>query len=335
MPRAVLLNDTRVDRHHGCDRVFAAISRHCRASSIDIIATSPAHADWQVNHEFLRSFESADLVVVNGEGTIHDDLPAGERLLQAGRYAKAINIPAVLINCTWANNGPYLHDLAASFSLVAVRERESARQLERSVSQIMVVPDLSLDGLAWYEGPRAGIGIGDSVVRQKALTLRQLKRDINARYIPMQYPLRGPMGAARYIREFQSRKDLSSPLQALRYLACRLEQWKCATQDHQSYFTLIERLELFITGRFHGVCLALGLGTPVLALASNTNKIHSMLDDAGLKNRVVQPSGLTEHPIGQWGQWRDNEAEALREYLENARTARASLFDRLRELASS
>ncbi len=53
-----------------------------------------------------------------------------------------------------------------------------------------------------------------------------------------------------------------------------------------------------VTGRFHQVCMALALGTPFLAVRSNTAKIEALCRDAGLDptHRMVEPE---EIPIVQ------------------------------------
>ena len=118
MAKAVLINDTRVDLHHGCDLVWQSLVVNCATVGIEIIATAPAHVDWKENHLFMQAFETADLVIVNGEGTIHHDKHAGDNLLDAGRLARQQGIPAGLINCTWEGNGPEFKKKLEDFSLV-------------------------------------------------------------------------------------------------------------------------------------------------------------------------------------------------------------------------
>lgn len=49
--------------------------------------------------------------------------------------------------------------------------------------------------------------------------------------------------------------------------------------DLAAYLTWMEGLDLYVTGRFHGVCLAAMLKKPFLAFPSNSHKIEGLLKD--------------------------------------------------------
>jgi hypothetical protein len=53
------------------------------------------------------------------------------------------------------------------------------------------------------------------------------------------------------------------------------------------YEWLARDASLLVTGRFHGVCLALALEIPVLAIASNSHKVQGLLEDVGLRHRLI------------------------------------------------
>ena len=46
-----------------------------------------------------------------------------------------------------------------------------------------------------------------------------------------------------------------------------------------AYISWMKSLDLFVTGRFHGVCLAILLNVPFLAFPSNSHKIEGILND--------------------------------------------------------
>ena len=70
MVNAVLLNDTSKRYHHGCARVSRIIKNGLQKQGVDLIATSFAHKNWKKNKLFLKSLKKAQLIIINGEGTL-------------------------------------------------------------------------------------------------------------------------------------------------------------------------------------------------------------------------------------------------------------------------
>lgn len=333
MAKAVLLNDTRVDLHHGCDRVWQSLVMNCATVGIDIFATAPAHVDWKENHLFMQAFETADLVIVNGEGTIHHDKQAGDNLLDAGRLARQQGIPAALINCTWESNGPEFKKKLMDFSLISVRETLSEKEIASVNIKPMVVPDLSLEGLNWHNNPRKKIGFGDSVARHELPVLHTLlKATFESVAFPIQYPQEGMAGFWQFFRTYIHKSDLLHPKDLARIISNRILQWRNATRDSEEFIRRLSHLSLLISGRFHSICAAMGTGTPFLALESNSHKVRGMLIDAGLISRLILPSGLTEELMQASTTWKDSERESLYSYLSEAACLRKDLFNRLAEL---
>ena len=54
-----------------------------------------------------------------------------------------------------------------------------------------------------------------------------------------------------------------------------------------SYQLWLKSLELYVTGRFHGVCLAAMIGVPFLALSSNSHKIEGILKDMDCSKLLI------------------------------------------------
>lgn len=55
----------------------------------------------------------------------------------------------------------------------------------------------------------------------------------------------------------------------------------------QAYVNWMKSLDLYITGRFHGVCLAMMLQVPFLAIPSNSHKIEGLLADCGCLELLI------------------------------------------------
>jgi len=333
MAKAVLLNDTRVDFHHGCDLVWQSLVVNCAKVGIDILATAPAHVDWKENHLFMKAFETADLVIVNGEGTIHHDKETGGYLLDAGRLARQQGIPAALINCTWEGNGSEFIQKLGDFSLVSVRETLSEKEIASKNIKPLVVPDLSLEGLNWQNNPRKKIGFSDSVVQHYLPMLYTLLKETSEGVsTPIQYPEEGMAGLWRFFATYIQKSDLLHPKDLARIISSRFLQWRNATRGSEAFIRRLSHLSLLISGRFHSICVAMGTGTPLLALESDSHKVRGMLIDAGLISRLLLPSELTEERILDSMTWKDSERESLSHYLSEATKLRKDLFNRLAEL---
>lgn len=78
MKKALIVNDTSYENHHGCELVIKNIHKLLEKNNIKVIATNPTGVDWFKNRKFIRSIYKADIVIINGEGTLHHYLPDGD-----------------------------------------------------------------------------------------------------------------------------------------------------------------------------------------------------------------------------------------------------------------
>lgn len=58
--------------------------------------------------------------------------------------------------------------------------------------------------------------------------------------------------------------------------------------DVYSYMSWLKSLELYVTGRFHGVCLSILTKTPFLAIPSNSHKIEGILKDMNCEGLLIK-----------------------------------------------
>lgn len=137
---ALLLNDTRSERHLGCDLVIANILAECRRVGIDVVATAPNSAS-DDERQVASRIGQIDLLLVNGEGTMHDDRPKALQLARAARIAHEQGVRTVLFNTTWQNN-LRLMEFLNGFDRVFCRESYSAREVRDAGVPAHVVPDM-------------------------------------------------------------------------------------------------------------------------------------------------------------------------------------------------
>ena len=330
----VLINDTRADLHHGCWRVMRTLEGQLARVDLEVVARAPAHADWRKDPAIAEAIGKAALVVVNGEGTIHHDRPAGEALLAVGAAARSAGVPAALVNASWDANGPAYTRALTDFTLVSVRESRSAAQIQAAGLAARVVPDLSLFEAVAPPAVRAGVGFTDSVLRGVALDLEAARKRLGGVALPIHFNAPGLKGTLRNLRDGVAKRDLADPAFLIRSIAARLAWRAGETQGEADYMAKVAALALLVTGRFHAATFALAAGTPVLAVESNTHKIGATFEDAGLAPwRRIDPADLDAALLARAARWEPGEEASLADYLADGRRKTTALFDDLAGLA--
>lgn len=152
--KVTILNDTS-GRHFGCELVMQTYRDQLKRVGIEIIKTVP------VKTKKIKIPKGTDLVIVNGEGSLHH-----------GRHRQLVTIanryPAVLLNTVWQNNPDYsaLH----KFKYISVRESFSLNSLPEGLSNVEVVPDVTFASHFFHTfkklTPTKDIGITDNVVEK-------------------------------------------------------------------------------------------------------------------------------------------------------------------------
>jgi hypothetical protein len=282
--RAVLFNATERNGHHGCALVAAQTDKLAKEAGIDVVA----RLDLGIPSKFDER-AGYDMVLVNGEGSVHHDQPAAMRVANVGRFFRRIGKPAYLINASYEANGPRISEGVACFRLIYVRDTRSRDELAKLGIAATVVPDLSL---TWQCAPVGVSGnrlvVVDSVQNSVSAGLYALAQAHAGRYFTIKaeppvlrdFPDRNQARRAKYFL----RRGLAMALPQ----GWRREKLRPSHPSFDSFITaLTDGTALIISGRFHGVCMALVLEVPVLGLRSNTSKIEALLADIGLANRTV------------------------------------------------
>ncbi|MDF1835889.1 MAG: polysaccharide pyruvyl transferase family protein [Alteraurantiacibacter sp. bin_em_oilr2.035] len=336
MIKALLLNDTRVDRHHGCTTVIETIDQLCEANGITIVARVAAHSDWRESEDICRKFEEIDLLIVNGEGTIHHDRPAGRALLAAGPYAKRRGKFACLLNSTWQANSAASLKMLEAFDVVTVRESASENELTGHGFAPRMIPDFALYHQPRISAIRTGVGYCDSVEGSKAIALYRRMWELGAVPLPIVRPSLEPLGILRWIKRFDpAMSTLARPTHARDALRATWQDYSEQVGSRDNFTARVAAHELIVTGRFHMMIFALSAQTPILAIGSNTHKIEATLSDAGLEPwRAVSDASLIDQAlVDRASRWHSEEQEKLASFVEHGRYAMEALFKDLRSMA--
>ena len=156
MSKVVLVNDTSLfNTHFGCQLVGQTIREQCARVGLNIIASLPLDFDARLAKPWLGR---ADLVIINGEGSIHH-----------GRKTHLLDLandyPTALINCVFQENGE--QPSLKNFRYISARESLSAAEIIRQGAACEVVPDLIFASTLLRSivapAPNLPLGITDNV----------------------------------------------------------------------------------------------------------------------------------------------------------------------------
>lgn len=327
MTKVVILNDTRLDFHHGCARVMSVLERGLRAQGMSVTATSPLRHRWWQDRHFLRHLAQADRVVINGEGTLHHGRGAGADLLKVVDH-DACRAPVFLANAIYQENPADWSRFLEKFRGIWVRDSRSAAELEAAgVRCDGMLPDLTLcDGaISGFEQRRMGTIVGDSVDTSITAGLRKLSQQMNATFLPSLSHLKRPKGRnpfSRFLRNsYIARFERSAKKE--------FPQLHLAKTPDE-YARYLARAELHVTGRFHGVCFSLLSKTPFVALQSNSWKVEALLSDLGLSaSRLIAVADLNEGLSPSDWEYSDVELSNIDAALLAARESAAEMFSKI------
>ncbi|MFD0987160.1 polysaccharide pyruvyl transferase family protein [Methyloligella solikamskensis] len=280
--RAVLVNDTAAKGHHGCALVNRQLAELAREAGIGIAHTLPLTASW----ETIKG-EAPDLIVVNGEGTLHHDTKGAHAIAALGAKAQAAGPPAFLINTICQDLPPSLGEGLKGYTCVFARDRYSQQSFAEHGMTAGYAPDLTLT----YRAPdreRRGdtLFITDSSMGAETTALFRLSETLpGARFLPLRS--RPPEGRGLLDREalrYRVRTTLArihpDPVYRARYLEI--------VEDFDDFIGLLQTEAGFLlAGRFHAVCIALDLGLPFFAVPPNSWKVEALLEEVGLSHRLL------------------------------------------------
>ena len=248
MKTAILLNDTSYESHIGSRTVVDSFDYLCKKYDIKVIKKYTRAQCIELIREIIPLFDKVDLILINGEGSLHHHpRPSTAFFKIIMRYIKKRH-KVVLFNTLWQDmkyKGLSKH--LRKINLISVRESYSYEELVKKYpkEKLIITPDLIFHN-EFKSEDRSKIGYGDSVNHKIRSSFKR-----KANYFPLNFIHSGT---------YKNPTSLNYP-------------------SLQSYVTWLESLDLYITGRFHGVCLSAIAGTPFLSYPSNSHKIEGILHD--------------------------------------------------------
>lgn len=286
--KAIFVNDTRSEMHYGCKLVVENLTRFLAESGVIVQQYIGLEQRRQVRLLLESGIDAVDLVVINGEGTLHSDRQAAYDILDAAVVAVERGKPFILLNSTWRKNSSQLAERLRGAFFVGVREYPSMLELKAADIAASVLPDAVFltTGLSLYESGKSGTMLfSDSVLPEVSIQMEAMRRRFNGKPVSIFYAKNRVSFLWERIRSSPKRSILKNPLLAIPLLASYVSASRGITQHLGQLQQHFLEANVVITGRFHMVCILIMMRVPFYAVESNTSKISSMLKDVGIEGR--------------------------------------------------
>lgn len=311
---AIVLNDTRrASEHLGCLTVMSNLLRLCAEQGIHVARTIEP-VDAMNSAEFHKMLPLSDLVLVNGEGTMHHDAQAALELLRAVKHAKQQGKSTALVNSVWQGNRA-LNSSLELFDFIAVRDSRSQLELAAGgATAPALAPDLSF----WPQTPAPDLPGKGAVPNQvRCVVTDSVFRDL-----------------AVLLFDYAAREKLPFRVMVTWSWQEGMSRHPIARSQPLTLAGLLQA-SCLITGRFHAVCLAMKHGVPFLALPSNTHKVESLFIDAGLPvSDFMLPPEWEHRPAEFWVERArevyEKHKHTMRKFVISAAQSIQSMFGALR-----
>ena len=340
---SVILNDTSYEPHHGSELVMNNIYKLLNQNGIKVIDSNPTHLNWMKNKKFLHNLSKCNVVIVNGEGTIHHDQPRAKNLVKVAKYVKNLsNKPVVLLNSTYQENGSEITENMKYFDSIYVRETLSLKELQKNNITSKVVPDITF--YSKYDLSLKKFdhrtGVTDSVNDSKSNKLFSLSAKKNFIFLPILTNIKWKS----YFRKYEKIKNIYRYFRYIfiRYYAFlfsrvrkskldyKSKQTLYHVQEYNEYIQKIANLNFLITGRYHSLCFSIKTLTPFFAIKSNSFKIEGILEDIDINSkRIIEERNIENIRIQKFS---EDELAKINQFINNAPIRIEEMFKEIRRL---
>lgn len=288
--KAIFLNDTRRDIGHiGCNEVVNNIAHLCNVNDIEIIKYFMSD-NLSENRSYNRLLTHCDCLIVNGEGSLHDDNTRTINILSAIKVAKLNGLYVVLLNALWLNNR-----VGQSFlryiDFVACRDEKSYEEVSKYHDNVHLTLDFSLyrRGFMGDLNDARDIIFTDSSNSPNNIKLKSLSKRSGKSFYCMNYN-KFFIFSNKYYRYFRNKfifiHDLFPSNIISKYLLDRLVFMMPRILSLKD----IRGCDFLISGRFHGIMLAVKFKKPFLYLPASNDKIDFFLNQVGLEKNLLRLS---------------------------------------------
>ena len=292
--KILLLNDTSLICHHGCNLLMNTIYDLLRENNFII----KKKIFYEENYlDYVNNIKNFDIILINGEGTIHgkDNADANKvyEILEFISYVKKnYKIPIVIFNSTIASLKKKQLTILKLVDRIYVREKYSYNYLKKKNIKSKILPDLlSLLTLKKYENNK-DIIVTDSSIKQTTEKLLNFSNIRNYRYIPILYN-----NYLRYLRFFTFKFTLKFKVFFLVNFYLYLKNLYL-----KKFIKKISKSKFIITGRFHAIFICLAMMKPFYTFQSDTYKIRGLINMIGIKKRMIKIQNIQNLKLNKFSQ---------------------------------
>lgn len=298
---------------------------------------------------------ASDIVIVNGEGTLHDATRQAKALAEVGLFCRNAGIPSVLINSVYERNDAEIAAACRAFERIYVRESISAYEARQAGLEVEVVPDLTLSSSV-MDKFRADRRLSELIVTDNAnrdVGLPALEEALNRKDVsflhldtsepsnPFLDKTMAPefvfMNTGRVSEPPPPQQRKSKPFRAFRKSLLKpqvLRRIKMIRQLSEPLSSVRILSEIagsrgVVAGRFHAVCMSMLSDTPFAAMSSNTSKMKGLLTDAGVARFLTDDPKAAFHVVDDW---KDGDHSAAAAYVQRARREAKAMFNEIASL---
>lgn len=270
--KALVLNDTRISRHVGCEIVMTQLHKYCLIYGLEVVASVSLDRHFESN--VTNHLKKVDVVIINGEGTMHGDSIQAYRILSFARKARLRGVPTVLLNTLWFNNST-LNEFLEDIDLISCRESKSAEQIRSHGFDCIVVPDLSLtfDLDSFVSAPESLVSKNPLVIDNQRwenwIMLGQYAKHFGYPFFTM-----------------DSHRSFGS-IEGWRRICETLVKGVKKRAFTKNTFYEICKAKFLISGRFHGCCLSILAHRPIIWFQGKTPKTSGLFEDANLGSLAI------------------------------------------------
>lgn len=320
--KVLLLNDTRVGNHFGCEIVVSVILDELKLHGAKAIKTVPSLTH---NAKIMSIFVKfrPNIVIINAEGTFHDEHFGIDYLVKAIEKICDNHVSCVLINGTFQNLSDKCLKVLSRATKIYCRDHQSVQYLSSKSIHSFYCPDLVISQTTKsieesHEKRKIDVLLTDAVDKPNKF---QVPYNIQDNFIVN-------LGATIVCPSvtFSIRQRLGILKRAWKKITRRsTHSWSAKDAIHKHQIS-----SFIITRRYHSVCLAIFLERPFLAGSSNTSKIENLLTDIQLLHRSVpQQSQISSSDLKLFT---EQEIAQCRKFKSKARELKKSMFMGIREI---
>jgi polysaccharide pyruvyl transferase WcaK-like protein len=285
----LLVNDTSLVCHHGCTLLMQCIYKLFKKNNI-VVKDRIFYEENFTN--YLSKNMNFDLILINGEGTIHGKKNADiKKVKQIFDFIKSIKknykIPIIIFNSTISSLNKKQLKILRMVDKLYVREFYSYNYLKLNKINSTIVPDLL--SLLKFKDNKIGssVIVNDSSIKINNKKLKQFAKFNNYTYEPILYN-----NYLRYLRYFIYKFKSIYELEFIIKFYLIIKKYYV-----RIFLNKIDNSKFIVTGRFHSIFIALARMKPFYTFESDTYKVRGLLDMLGLRSRIININSLKNKPI--------------------------------------